>query len=240
MKTAIAKRSDVPLYTQVATIIRGQIDYGELRLGERLRSETELAADYQVSRATVRQALDELGRDGLIRRVVGRSTFVLQTSALTRVSREQVTFHNLQQQLAESTQTILKAGTAGSPPIVETGLNMEPGEKCTFSIRVLKNGRNTWGAVKHYFHPTYASLLHKEREEPLPILQQLSPELKRAHQTAAIWFEAIIAEPRFATMLKVPVGSPILSVWWVDNLNGRPALCSQMILPGPKLSILDV
>jgi DNA-binding GntR family transcriptional regulator len=237
VKPEIAKRSDVPLYTQVVTIIRMQIDYGELRPGERLRSETELALDFQVSRATIRQALDELGRDGLIRRVVGRGTFILQTPAPKRVSRAPVTFHNLQQQLAKSTQTILKAGTAGSPPIVETCLNLDPGEKCTFSIRVLKSGRNTWGAVKHYFHPTYASLLQQEREHPLPILQQLSPELKKSHQIGANWFEAIIAEPRFAMMLKVSVGSPILSVWWVDNLDGRPALCSQMILPGPKLSI---
>jgi GntR family transcriptional regulator len=238
MKRAIEKRPDVPLYTQVSTIIRGQIDDGELRRGDRLQSEPELAEEYAVSRATVRQALDELERDGLIERVVGRGTFVLQASAQKRTERERLTFNDLQKRFAKSSQVILNSGKAATPPIVESSLNIQRGEHCTFSIRVLKSGRTTWGAVKHYVHPVYVPVLQKVLEEPLPIMEQLPPALRKSAQTTDVWYEAIIAEPRFAMMLKVPLGSPILSVWWTCSFEGRPALCSQMILPGSQFSII--
>ena len=64
-----------PLWQQLAGLLRGRIERGELT--GRLEAETALAQHYGVSRDTVRRALADLARDGLIRSTRGRGTFVL-------------------------------------------------------------------------------------------------------------------------------------------------------------------
>jgi GntR family transcriptional regulator len=50
----------------------------QYRPGDQLPSEPELAAAYSVSRATVREALQSLENEGIVRRVHGSGTFVNQ------------------------------------------------------------------------------------------------------------------------------------------------------------------
>jgi len=63
-------------YMEIRNRIAAQIDDGTLGTGAQLDPETRLAEVYEVSRPTVRQALDLLERDGYITRTQGRGTFV--------------------------------------------------------------------------------------------------------------------------------------------------------------------
>ena len=56
--------------------LQEQIRLGELRSGDRVPSENQLAAAYQVSRQTVRKALAILEQEGYIYAVHGKGTFV--------------------------------------------------------------------------------------------------------------------------------------------------------------------
>jgi GntR family transcriptional regulator len=58
--------------------LKQRIDRGELAAGARLPSEPELAAELQVSRATLREALGAMELDGLLRRRQGSGTFVAE------------------------------------------------------------------------------------------------------------------------------------------------------------------
>src|SRR5204863_1480167 len=53
-----------------------RIDQGRLAAGTRLPSEPELAAEFGVSRATLREALRALEGQGLVRRLWGSGTYV--------------------------------------------------------------------------------------------------------------------------------------------------------------------
>ncbi len=68
--------SVIPLYHQIRENLRDLIESGELRSGTMLPPERELAEQYGVSRLTVRQAISELVRDGLLIRQHGVGTFV--------------------------------------------------------------------------------------------------------------------------------------------------------------------
>jgi GntR family transcriptional regulator len=70
------KDSPVPLYIQFKEYLLDQIESGELKLSQRLPSEREFCDQFGISRITVRQALNELMRDGLIQSVPGKGTFV--------------------------------------------------------------------------------------------------------------------------------------------------------------------
>ncbi len=73
----VNEHSKSPLYQQIYQLLRKKIKDGQWQPGDLVPSEAELVEQYQVSRATVRQALDELVTDGLIMRKQGRGTFVL-------------------------------------------------------------------------------------------------------------------------------------------------------------------
>jgi GntR family transcriptional regulator of arabinose operon len=70
------KLSPVSLYQQLASIIRKQILQGIYKPGDKLPSEFELVEQSQVSRSSVRQAIDLLAREGLVEIVHGKGNFI--------------------------------------------------------------------------------------------------------------------------------------------------------------------
>ena len=66
----------IPRYLQIADLIRQGIGRGRWRPGERLPTLETLIAEFGVARATVRQAIDTLAREGLVSPQQGRGTFV--------------------------------------------------------------------------------------------------------------------------------------------------------------------
>src|SRR4051812_37515822 len=76
----VDRESRVPLYEQLCLQLRQAIQEGHLDSSEPLPPEPELAAGLGVSRFTLRQALGQLVREGLLRRQRGRGTFVVEPS----------------------------------------------------------------------------------------------------------------------------------------------------------------
>lgn len=68
--------SPTPLYLQLAENLRAMIVGGAVRVGEALPSERELSAMTQISRVTVRKAIDTLLREGMLSRRPGSGTYV--------------------------------------------------------------------------------------------------------------------------------------------------------------------
>jgi GntR family transcriptional regulator len=80
----ILERSGIPLYIQVAGLLRRRLEVAEWRLGERIPTIDELMREYGVSRVTMRQALAQLEDQGLVRRGQGRGTFVTRDASKER------------------------------------------------------------------------------------------------------------------------------------------------------------
>ena len=72
--------SGMPAYRQVADDLRAQIRAGALEPGAQLPSMTQLRKRYSVSNTVVRDALNELRRDGLVVGQQGKGVFVRPTS----------------------------------------------------------------------------------------------------------------------------------------------------------------
>lgn len=65
-----------PLYLQIKEAILQQIKEKELVAGDKLLSEAQFQKSFQVSRITVRKAIDELVEEGYLTRLQGKGTFV--------------------------------------------------------------------------------------------------------------------------------------------------------------------
>ncbi|MCC5801764.1 GntR family transcriptional regulator [Rossellomorea vietnamensis] len=76
MTQTINKDIPIPLYYQLKEILKDRIKSGDLRTGELIPSERELVEQYEISRPTVRQAVNELVSEGLLRKEHGKGTYV--------------------------------------------------------------------------------------------------------------------------------------------------------------------
>lgn len=68
----------MPVYRQLAVILRDQIAFGQLRSGRAIPTEKVLMDEHDLGRDSVRKALGLLREAGLIEAVQGRGTFVTE------------------------------------------------------------------------------------------------------------------------------------------------------------------
>ncbi|MGI5142184.1 MULTISPECIES: GntR family transcriptional regulator [unclassified Streptomyces] len=68
-----------PMYAQLANVLRDRIRRGEIPVGRRLPSQSELEAETGgvVSRRTIKSALELLAAEGLVQGVQGKGVFVI-------------------------------------------------------------------------------------------------------------------------------------------------------------------
>jgi DNA-binding GntR family transcriptional regulator len=233
------KRSDIPLYRQLDAILRDQIAGGQLQPGSRCPPETELCVQYGVSRATVRQALGGLEQDGLIERTAGRGTFVRAPAPPRPLppQRLRLPWSQFVGGQAARRGRELRFGTQVPPAVVAGALDLAPDTITPFVIRVLADADGPRVGLKRYFHPDLAKLLTRKLRNAADFPAALARAARAPIACSRFWAEAILAEPRFAMILKVPLGSPVLSLWWVETLAGKPAVCSQMLQPGPAIAV---
>ncbi len=73
---SLDRTSPIPLYYQLYSILLNRIKVGELKPGDMLPTELEMVKEYGVSRATVRQAILDLARNGYVVREKSKGSFV--------------------------------------------------------------------------------------------------------------------------------------------------------------------
>ncbi len=79
----IDHKNSMALYLQIVDDISRQIALGKIKPGEKIRSQSILAREYGVSLITIKKALYELIREGLLYSRVGKGTYVSEASPLT-------------------------------------------------------------------------------------------------------------------------------------------------------------
>lgn len=85
VSTDIDRVGPVPLYRQLADLFHAAITTGDLGPGQSLPSEANIASTLGVSRTVIREAMDELLRDGLIVKRSGAPTRVADRPRVRRV-----------------------------------------------------------------------------------------------------------------------------------------------------------
>jgi DNA-binding GntR family transcriptional regulator len=72
----IDHEGDIPVYQQLAAILREKIDSGELPARRPIPSKKTLVQQYGVSTGTVERAIQVLRSEGLLKTVMGRGLYI--------------------------------------------------------------------------------------------------------------------------------------------------------------------
>ena len=87
MKMIISNSSSIPIYEQIKKSIINQILEEELKEDELLPSIRVLAQDIKISAMTIKKAYDELEKEGYLKSIQGKGTFVAPKN--TELAKEQ-------------------------------------------------------------------------------------------------------------------------------------------------------
>lgn len=68
--------AEIPIYIKIHDALKAKIERNEWQIGDRLPSERELAQYFDVSRMTLRQAIQLLSDEGILERKIGSGTYV--------------------------------------------------------------------------------------------------------------------------------------------------------------------
>lgn len=217
------KRSPVPLYYQLAELIRERIRSGELAAGDQLPAERELAEQVGISRMTVRQATTYLVRDG---------TLVVKPGVGTFVAEPKLTYDALHL-LGFTEETMRHGGVAASrvlaqvvvtpPAAVATKLALAPKETAVKVVRLRSSGETPLLLETTYLPTALCRGLEDENlaTHSLYTLLELryGLRLRRARQT----IEATVANEYESELLQVEAGASMLLLEGVTYTDGdRP------------------
>ncbi len=205
------KRLMIPLYFQLARLLREQISSGELAAGAQVPSERELMERYSLSRNTVRQALDMLVREGLVARDHGRGTYVSKISS---------SYHYMLDTFYENRDLLRRAGFTPTvqhlstekviaPELARIALRLEKGDEVVRHEMVFfADGRPAMYTLN--FLPTSYSGgfdLSSGKEGFLQYLDRASG-VKVEHILVDI--SPVEAVTEIAAVFQCPTGSPVL------------------------------
>ena len=190
-----------------------QIGSGRLRPGQRLGAERALAAEFGVSRATLRQALAVLADGGVVRRVPGRGggTFVAKGKIERDLSRIVGVPALLRSQGVVAGTRVLSARLAEADDLSAQALRARPGELVVDLVRIrLADGSPI--SVEHAMLPAdrFPGLL----ELPLggSVYELLEERYGTRPKEALERIEVVAASPDEAMVLDVAAGAPLLSI----------------------------
>ncbi len=219
--TSYVRGSDVvPLYHRVYVILLQKLTDGSYPVGQAMPSEDELAAGFNVSRVTIRKAMERLEHEGRIVRQRGRGTFplALQPSAQEHENR----FMRSQISLAQKTNiTLLDYTFTKLPAPWQSQFGVEPDQDVLRITRIRFDTRSPISKTVCYLPSEFAIYLPEETISSLPI----SASLTKAGVTLSRFKEhitAVLADSETAQQLEIDVGSALLMMTrWIEDDSGR-------------------
>jgi GntR family transcriptional regulator len=201
-----------PLYAQVESVLASEIANGSLKPGDRLPSEDELIARFNVSRITIRRAIQNLIVRSLVEIHRGTGTFVAHpkiTQELTELSGFVEDMENLGR---KPTARLIEKKIIHADEIVARHLGLTKGERVVRIHRV-----RLADSVPISFDETYLPLdigkkIVTNNLSVKPIFTLLERKYNIPLVEAEYKLEAVAAETNVASALGIKPGSPIFRI----------------------------
>jgi GntR family transcriptional regulator len=207
------ERGSRPLHVVISEQVAAAIASGQLVPGTRLPPERHLAESFGVSRMTVRQALGELERDGLLRRVVGRAggTFVRELKVERHPAGTAGLSAELRRQGLAAGAELISAEIEPARPRTAAALGLEPGERVVVIVRLRLAGGKPL-AVERSSLPARLFPDIEDMDLGGSLYELMDKGFGRRPVRAVERLETAEARPSDARALGVTRGAPILLV----------------------------
>jgi GntR family transcriptional regulator len=206
------EQSAVPLYSQVRERLRERILDGTYAPQARLPAESELGAIFGVSRITVRQALNDLQKEGAIFTVPGKGTFVAKPRPSQDLNRLEGFGEAMSRKGHRIVNQVVKHATVAASPEVAAHLGLTPGAPVTEINRVRFLDHAPVSFEVTWLPTSVGERLRHENLAERDIFLILETDYGIALDHADIQIGAVNAEPELAAALSVAPGMALLRI----------------------------
>jgi DNA-binding GntR family transcriptional regulator len=198
-----------PLYLRVARHLEDAIRDGHLVAGDRLDGEIGLAESLGVSRATMRKAIDELVRQGLLVRRHGAGTQVLPSRS-DRAGGVEGLYDELKRADRTPTTDVLALEVREADESIAEEFGIAQGEDVVYLERVRKADDVPVAIMRNWLPANLVDLDANDLQTHglYEILRKGGVRMRMAHQSIG----AEAADSNTARLLGIKKGSPMLTI----------------------------
>ena len=225
--------SPLPLYHQLERVLAERIADGRYRDG--FPGDLELAAEFSVSRGTVRQALDRLARSGLIVRHQGRGSFVAAPLEYP-LGRFYRFAHEMQVRGIPESSRVLARGVMRAPAAVAAALGLPRGERVLRVVRLrLAGERPLLLETSHFPDDVGAPLRFADLSEGslYDLLEGSAVRLSRVTEEV----HPVALREEEAMPFGLPAGAPAFAVERLAFAAERPVEHRLVLAPGDRVTL---
>ena len=222
----LIRNNPVAMYLQIADRLRREIVEGTFEPSGRLPSESQIMTRFDVSRVTVRLALDQLDKDGLIERRKGKGTFVVGKQVRHRIDTLRSFHESLKVQGFDATMRIVELTAIDTPPAFVSLL----GTRCALLER-LHMVDDEPIALGRSFLPDVMSELDLQTAEQWPTYALLKDKAGADIGSAGIAIGARVVQPRISSLIGATANTALLVLERTSYFDhGACAECSEFFI----------
>lgn len=215
------KNSPLPIYFQIQEILKQKINSGEWQPGERIPSEQTLSEMLNVSRMTIRQALNNLVKESLVSRKRGIGTFVSVKDGI-EVEESLKSLRSFSEDISSigltPTNKLLGFSTIEADEYLAEVLSIEAGSE-VFKIERCRLANDHPIAIETTYLPKH--LVNRIDEKALnhSLYEFFEVTLGYSIKKATKWIKASLMSERDALILEVAEESPALELHQITFIN---------------------
>lgn len=199
----------IPKYVQIADSLRKKVDEMYKEEKEKFLSDDELIKMFDVSRMTIRQAVQLLVEEGLLKRIQGKGTFIVRKEKLkTDIAKLDTFFRGWY--LENFNVKLLYRGSVPCPEGIDVKLGVKPGEE-VYQVKRLRLSEGIPIVIDNrYLLKKYGEQITDEEYVNYSFSHLFLNKFNMSLTEGEIEIEAVLAKQEISKILGVSVGSPIL------------------------------
>jgi len=222
--------SRVPRYLQVASVLRRRIRDGQWAVGDRIATLEELEKEFNVARVTVRQAIELMQTEGLVKSYQGRGTFVTKAVENDRWMQLATDWESLIAPIRDHVPQVLPSEPRPVPRIEEG--DGTPAPAYVFLRSVQKRAGKPYAYARvHIAKHLYAKASKQfSSRVALAVLSEMKgAAIARAHQTVVVGAADIETARHLGIALNAPTAEARCVV---SDKNGMVLYIGEITYPG--------
>lgn len=222
-KTLVIEASPVPLYAQLKQILRERINDGTYAPHARLPAESEMSSIFGVSRITVRQALGDLQKEGVIFKIPGKGTYVSKQKATQELTQLEGFAEAMSRKGYVVRNHVVSHTTPAAAPQVAQELKIPVGTPVTEIRRIRYLDNQPVSLEITYLPLEIGERLRQEDLAGRDIFLILENDYRISLGHANLQIDAIAADADLAQALEIGQGTALLRIERLTHgADGKP------------------